>query len=51
MIISIWDSLKEISNNFKDFIMKNFDNPFFWIIIFGILLAIAIAAISNLADK
>lgn len=51
MIISIWDSLKEISNDFKDFIMENFDNPFFWIIIFGVLLAIGIAAISNLADK
>lgn len=51
MIISIWDTLKEVSNNCKDFIMENFDNPFFWIIIFGVLLAIGIMAISNLADK
>lgn len=55
MILSIftdlWDKMKELSDKFYDFIMRNYSEPFFWIIIFGILLLVAYYAISNLANK
>ena len=51
MILSIMDWLEEISNKISSFVGKNFDNPFFWVIVFGVLLAIGIYGISKLADK
>lgn len=51
MIVSIWDSLNEFSNDINKFITERADDPFFWIIIFAVLLIIAITAISKLGDK
>ena len=30
MIISIWDSINKASDNFKDWIIANGNNPFLW---------------------
>ncbi len=55
MILNIftemWSKITEWSNQFYDFIMNHYDEPFLWIIIFAILLVIAYAAISNLGNK
>lgn len=55
MILSIfndiWNKLTEITNEFYDFIMNHYDEPFLWITIFIILMVICYAAISNLANK
>ncbi len=48
---NLWNSLTEFSNGCYDFIMNHYDEPFLWIILFGILLLIAYVAISNLANK
>lgn len=47
----IWNKLTEFSNDFYKFIMTNFDNPFFWIIIFALLLVLSYIAISSFANK
>jgi hypothetical protein len=47
----IWTKLTELSNKCYNFIMSNYDKPFFWLIIFSILLVISYYAISNLANK
>lgn len=51
MILSIWDKVKGVSDDFYDFVMSHYDEPLFWIIIFGVLLLIAYFAISKFADK
>ena len=51
MILSIWDSLEEYSNNINKFISERADDPLFWLIIFSILFIIAIITISKLANK
>lgn len=51
ILTDIWDKITEISNNFYDFIMDNYTEPFMWIIIFAILLLVAYYAISNLGNK
>lgn len=47
----IFDWLKEVSDQFYRFVMDNYNEPFLWITIFGILLLIAVYGISNLANK
>ncbi len=47
----MWDKVVEFSDSCYDYIMRNYDQPFFWIIIFGVLLLIAYWAISNFANK
>lgn len=51
MLISVWDSVVEISEQVEDFMIDNFDEPFLWIGIFVALLAIAYFGISKLANK
>ncbi len=48
---NIWTSLTEWSNECYKFIMNHFDEPFFWIILAIILIAITFWAISDLANK
>lgn len=48
---NIWNQINKLSNDFYNFVMKNYDQPFFWIIIFCILLLIAYATINSLANK
>lgn len=47
----IWTQITNFFNNFYDFVMKNYDEPFFWIILFCLLLLIAYTAINTLANK
>ena len=47
----IWNKLTEISNECYDFIMSNFDEPFLWIIILVVLIAISYGTIANIANK
>lgn len=47
----IWNEINKIFGDFYNFVMENYDEPFFWIILFGILLLITYIAISNLANK
>lgn len=51
MVMSIWDSIVELVGEAEKFIVANYDEPFLWITIFCVLLAIAYFAISNLANK
>ena len=48
---NIWNKLTDFSDYCYDFIMDNFGNYFFWIIIFTILLIVAYIAISSFANK
>lgn len=48
---NIWNKITELFGDFYDFIMKNYDKPFFWIILFAILLLIAYITIANLSNK
>ncbi len=47
----IWDKINQVFGDFYDFIMENYDKPFLWIILFGVLLLIAYATIANLTNK
>lgn len=47
----IWSGITNIFDELHDLVMTNYDQPFLWIIIFGVLLAICYAAISNMANK
>lgn len=47
----IWTKLTDFSNDCYNYIMNHFDNPFLWIIIVVVLVAIGYGAISNLANK
>lgn len=47
----IWSKLVELTNNFYDFIMNHFDDPFLWITIVVVLLVITYGLISNIANK
>lgn len=47
----IWNSITKFVDDSHDFIMANYDEPFLWIIIFVVLLAICYGAISNMANK
>ena len=51
MILSLFDSIKGVFNEVGKFVGKNYDNYFFWIIIFAIILAIGIYTISKFANK
>lgn len=51
MILNLWDILTKWTNNAHKFIMKNYEEPLFWIIIFVVLLVIAYRAISALNNK
>lgn len=51
MIISIMDNLKQFVDNVNQYIGDHADEPFFWLILFAILLVIALLAISKLSNK
>ena len=51
MIINVWDSLEQFSNDINKFISERADEPFFWLIIFTILFIIAVTAISKIGNK
>ena len=43
--------MQEAINQITRFIDKNTTNPFFWVIVFGILLVLTYLAISSFGDK
>ncbi len=47
----IWNYLEDLSDNFYDFIMKNFEQPFLWIFIVIIFLVIFSWGISKFPNK
>ncbi len=51
MVLSIMDSLKDFFNSIGKFVSNNFDNYFFWIIIFAAILAIGLFTIAKFANK
>ena len=51
MVLNLWDSIKKVFDDAGKFIEKNYNEPFFWIIIFVVLLVAALYVISELADK
>lgn len=51
IFIDIWNKITELYEKFYNFIMQNYNEPFLWIILFGILLLIAYIAIANLTNK
>lgn len=51
MILNIWDSLNKFSNDINKFIERHYDEPFFWITLFVVLLVIAVTTITKLGDK
>lgn len=51
MIVDIMDSLNELGVWLEKFMDKNYDNPFFWLILFLVLFIIASIVIGKLADK
>ena len=51
MILDLWSTIKEWFNDFEKFVEKYCGEPFFWIIVFLVLLVVAIYAIKELADK
>ena len=53
MILSfnIVNAITKWFNQFGDFIKDNYDEPFFWLGIFLVMLVICLWAISNLGEK
>ena len=51
MILDIMDNIEKLFNDFKDYVNDHADNPFFWIIIFLVLLVSTAYFISNYANK
>lgn len=51
MILNIWEKLNEFSDKCYNFVMAHYDEPFFWIIIFAVLLIIGYKAITAIANK
>ena len=51
MILSIMDWLKDVFNDIGKFVGDHYDNYFFWIIIFAIVLAVGLFTISKFANK
>lgn len=51
MVVSIWDTLNDVSHEVEKFIERNYDNYFFWIILFVLLLLVAVMVIHKLGDK
>lgn len=51
MILGIMEGLEEFANKVGKFVERNFDQPFFWITIFGVLLLIGLYGISKFAEK
>lgn len=47
-MLSLWNKLGELGNDFQDWIVKNGDSPYFWLIIFFIGLVIGTYAIGAL---
>ena len=51
MILNFMDSIKEFFNGIGKYIANNYDNYFFWIIIFVIILVVGLFTISKFANK
>ena len=51
MILDIKETINDLNGKFNNFVENQADNPFFWLIVFGLLLAIGIYAISKFANK
>ncbi|MDD3452941.1 MAG: hypothetical protein PHN42_01520 [Bacilli bacterium] len=48
MMLTLWDTLTKWATNFQDWIIKNGDNPLFWLALFFIGLIIGSFTISAL---
>lgn len=51
MIVDIMESLNDVAVWLEKFMDKNYDNPFFWLILFLALFIIASIVIGKLANK
>lgn len=51
MVLNLWDTLKNAARDSWNFISNNYENYFFWIIIFAVLLIIGLITISKFANK
>ena len=51
LVMGIFDEIKKVFNDIGKFVEKNYSEPFFWIILFVVLLAVSLYVISELADK
>ena len=51
MVLSLMDSLKEFFAKIGKFVNNQYDNYFFWIIIFAAILVIGLYTISKFANK
>ena len=51
MILSFWDSLNQVFNKIGKFVAGQYENYFFWILIFAVILAIGLFTISKFANK
>ena len=51
MILSFMDDLKDLFDDIGKFVGKYYDNYFFWIIIFAVILVIGLFTIAKFANK
>ena len=51
LLVNIFDKIEHGFDAFGEFIKDNYNEPFFWIIMFVVLLVLALYVISELADK
>ena len=51
MIVDIMESLNEIGAWLQKFMDKNYNNPFFWLVLFLALFIIASMVIGKMANK
>ena len=51
MILTFMDTLREVFDSIGKFVNKYYDNYFFWIIIFALILVVGLLTISKFANK
>ena len=51
MVLNLMDSIKQVFNKIGIFVGKYYDNYFFWIIIFVVILVVGLYTISKFANK
>ena len=51
MILDIVDYFKRVMDDINKFIDKNYNEPFFWIIIFLVLFSVSMYFISKVTEK
>ena len=51
MILNLTDKIRDVIKDAMDFVDKNFDEPFLWIVFFLVLLLLSVAFINSFGDK